>query len=116
MPSSSESKVEVLNNALLDQVVNIKTRLELPGLQGGTEPQADCRELLDVLLGEIDPLTIQVVQVGIEDIPGEGIIDAQIPEMGELKLAGDQYVGARLLHGGGHRLVLLRILVDGTRD
>ena len=105
-----QGKLEALDNPLLHQVVDIKAWLQLAGFQGRAQAVTDVGECVDVLLSQVNALVVQVVQVGIKHIARKFVTNAQITEMGELKLAGNQDVGPGLVNGGRDRLVNSRVI------
>src|SRR5690554_731365 len=93
-------KLQTLDNPLLNQVVDVETRLQLAGFQGGTEAVSHAGQGVYVLLGQINALTVQVIEIGVEHIAGEFIAYAKITEVCELQLAGDQNVRPGLVNCG----------------
>ncbi len=65
----------------------------------------DPGEGVNVFLGQVDSLAVQVIQVGIENIAGQFVADAEIAEMRELQLPGNQNIGAGLVNSGRNRLI-----------
>src|SRR5690554_3890120 len=105
-----EGKLQAFGDALLDQIVNIKARLELAGLEGRSKSATQRTQRINILLSEVNTLAVEVVQVGIKDITRELIADAQVAEMGELQLTGDEDVGSGLVNRRRYRLKAARVL------